>query len=200
MILRVAIALLLITLAACYPFDQTETHMNKSTLSVQQIVEALELEPHVEGGYFKQTFKSDSDIKIATKNGQRVTLTSIYYLLTADSPIGHFHKNTSDIMHYFHGGDPITYYLIYPSGELKKVILGSDLLAGHQLQFVVKGGVWKASKITTRGIYGYGLIGEAVAPGFEYIDMQLGKTSELINQFPQHEDLLKSLSRELITD
>ena len=42
------------------------------------------------------------------------------------------------------------------------------------MQMVVKGGTWKASKILTTGSYGYGLIGEAVAPGFEYIDMQLG--------------------------
>lgn len=170
------------------------------SLSVQQIVDALELEAHVEGGYFKQTFKANDDIVIDTAKGPRVTLTSIYYLLTADSPIGHFHMNTSDIMHYFHGGDPITYYLIYPNGELKEVILGPDLLAGHQLQFVVSGGVWKASRIATQGVYGYGLIGEAVAPGFEYSDMTLGKTSQLVTQFPQHSDLIQSMSRESVSN
>ncbi|GAB5380652.1 MAG: cupin domain-containing protein [Aliiglaciecola sp.] len=201
MILRFFILLFTSTLLACQPFKQSGTHVNEDqALSVQQIVEALQLEPHVEGGYFKQTFKAKDDIIIDTEKGVRFTMTSIYYLLTADSPIGHFHKNTSDIMHYFHAGDPITYYLMYPNGDLQQVVLGPDLLAGHTLQFVVKGGVWKASRISTDGIYGYGLIGEAVAPGFEYEDMQLGKTSDLLADFPQHADLIQSLSREKPSD
>ncbi|GAC14733.1 cupin domain-containing protein [Aliiglaciecola lipolytica] len=164
--------------------------------SVTQLVDKLGLEPHVEGGYFKQTFKANADPVIHTAKGPRVTLTSIYYLLTAQSPIGHFHRNTSDIMHYFHGGDPITYYLIYPDGRLETKTLGSDVLSGHEFQFVVEGGVWKASTIETNQANGYGLIGEAVAPGFEYEDMQLAVREELINTFPQHKDIIKHLTRE----
>ncbi len=165
-------------------------------LSVEDVVESLNLEPHVEGGYFRQTFKSVGDLAIATENGTRTLLTSIYYLLTKASPIGHFHRNTSHIMHYFHFGDPINYYLIYPDGELKEIILGPDIMSGQLLQFVVPGGVWKASKLDIHGQYGYGLIGEAVAPGFEYEDMQLGKTSDLLQAFPDHQSCIKALSRE----
>jgi predicted cupin superfamily sugar epimerase len=63
------------------------------------------------------------------------------------------------------------------------------------MQMMVKGGTWKASKISTSGKYGYGLIGEAVAPGFEYADMQLGKTANLIKQFPKYQTLIEELSR-----
>ena len=164
-------------------------------LSKQQLVDALNLEEHVEGGYFRQTFKSENPPYVETEQGQRSTLTSIYYLLTADSPIGHFHLNRSDIMHYFHAGDPITYYLIYPDGQLETVVMGPDVNEGQVFQFVVKGGVWKASTIGRTGEFGYGLIGEAVAPGFEYQDMCLGKPDALINQFPQHKTLISSLSR-----
>lgn len=58
-------------------------------------------------------------------------------------------------------------------------------VAGQKLQFVVLGGAWKASKILTDGQFGYGLIGEAVSLGFEYEDMELGKTSSLRKLFPQ---------------
>jgi predicted cupin superfamily sugar epimerase len=61
---------------------------------------------------------------------------------------------------------------------------------------MVKGGTWKASKVSLNGDYGYGLIGEAVAPGFEYSDMQLGKTSDLLEEFPQHTKLIVELSRD----
>ena len=163
--------------------------------SSEQLVAALQLEAHVEGGYFRQTFKADHRPTISTANGERVTMTSIYYLLTAASPKGHFHMNQSDIMHYFHGGDPITYYLIEPDGTLRTVVMGSDPTQGQQMQMVVKGGTWKASEIPTDGKFGYGLIGEAVAPGFEYADMQLGKSAELSAQFPAHAGLIGRLTR-----
>ncbi|MFT2090805.1 cupin domain-containing protein [Paraglaciecola sp. 2405UD69-4] len=164
-------------------------------LTTEQLVKALGLEGHVEGGYFKQTFKASHRPKILADNGLRTLMTSIFYLLSAESPIGHFHKNQSDIMHYFHTGDPITYYLLHPDGRLETHVMGPDPTKGHKMQMLVKGGIWKASKIPTDGDFGYGLIGEAVAPGFEYSDMQLGKTSELLSEFPQHTALIKTLSR-----
>jgi purine nucleoside permease/predicted cupin superfamily sugar epimerase len=164
--------------------------------TARQLAKSLNLESHVEGGYFRQTFKADHRPNIDTENGDRVTMTSIYYLLSAESPIGHFHMNQSDIMHYFHKGDPITYYMLEPDGSLQKTILGPDPIKGHQMQMMVKGGTWKASKISTNAKFGYGLIGEAVAPGFDYADMQLGKAATLLMQFPQHKDLIKELSRE----
>jgi predicted cupin superfamily sugar epimerase len=165
-------------------------------MTAEQLAKALNLEPHVEGGYFRQTFRADHRPNISTVNGDRVTMTSIYYLLSAQSPIGHFHMNQSDIMHYFHTGDPITYYMLNIDGSLQKTILGPDPTLGHQMQMMVKGGTWKASKISTDGKYGYGLIGEAVAPGFEYADMQLGNTVMLSMQFPLHAQVIEELSRE----
>jgi len=93
-------------------------------------------------------------------------------------------------------GDPITYYMLNADGSLQKSILGPDPIKGHQMQMMVKGGTWKASKISIGGKYGYGLIGEAVAPGFEYPDMQLGKMAILLKQFPQHKQIIDELSRE----
>ncbi|MBU3002886.1 cupin domain-containing protein [Paraglaciecola arctica] len=169
---------------------------NKSKMTAKQLAEALHLEAHVEGGYFRQTFKADHRPTIATENGDRVTMTSIYYLLSAESPIGHFHMNQSDIMHYFHMGDPITYFMLNPDGSLQKTILGPDPTKGQTMQMLVKGGTWKASKIPQDGQYGYGLIGEAVAPGFDYADMQLGKKASLLKQFPKYTQLITELSRD----
>ncbi|MEP0355007.1 cupin domain-containing protein [Paraglaciecola sp.] len=164
-------------------------------LATEQLVKALGLEGHVEGGYFKQTFKASHRPKISTDSGLRNLMTSIFYLLSAESPIGHFHMNQSDIMHYFHAGDPITYYLLRSDGSLETIVMGPDPTKGHKMQMMVKGGIWKASKIPTDGEYGYGLIGEAVAPGFEYEDMQLGETQRLLAEYPKHAELIKMLSR-----
>lgn len=161
-------------------------------LTTQQLVEALHLEPHVEGGYFRRTFQADHRDKIETPDGERYTLTSIYYLLTRESPTGHWHLNRSDIIHYYHLGGPISYYLIHPDGRLETVLMGPDPAQGQQLQLIVRGGTWKASHLEAGD---YGLISEAVAPGFDFADMTLGECEALLKQFPRHRELVLKFTR-----
>lgn len=157
------------------------------------VISELGLEPHVEGGYFKRTFQADHRPKIDTPRGERYTLTSIYYLLTREAPTGHWHLNQSDIIHFWHLGAPVRYYMIHPDGRLETAVLGPDLAAGQQLQLVVRGGVWKASNLAEGE---YGLVSEAVAPGFEYADMTLGERGELLDRFPGHAELIRAFTRE----
>jgi predicted cupin superfamily sugar epimerase len=174
----------------------TPAHSNEeqSEYTVEQLIKYLKLEGHVEGGFYRRTYEASNTAKITTQAGERYSMTSIFYLLSAESPIGHFHYNKSDIVHYFQMGDPITYYLINPQGELKTVVMGTNLAAGEQLQLTVPGGTWKASKIISGGTKGYSLISEAVSPGFDFADMTLGYHSLLINKFPQHKALILQLS------
>ena len=164
-----------------------------NAMDVEELIEQLGLEAHMEGGYFKRTFQADHRDKIDTGAGPRFTLTSIYYLLTRESPTGHWHLNQSDILHFFHLGDPVTYYLIHPDGSLETVVMGPDPAQGHLLQLPVKGGTWKASHLPNGD---YGLISEVVAPGFEYEDMALGDRTELIRRYPRHRVLIEAFSRD----
>lgn len=149
--------------------------MNKT-----EIIQQLKLSQHIEGGYFAETYRSLQQLRTDREGEQRHLLTSIFYLLTDDSPIDYFHKNQSDIIHYFHGGSPITYLIIHPDGQLEKQKLGSNFSQGEKFQLLVKGGYWKAAILETGE---YGLLGEAVAPGFDYRDMQIGDET-LLEEFP----------------
>ncbi|MEQ8514532.1 MAG: cupin domain-containing protein [Chromatocurvus sp.] len=162
--------------------------------TADQVVEQLGLEAHVEGGFFRRTYAAEERPTVATPQGDRYLMSSIFYLLTSQSPVGHFHRNRSDIVHYFHLGDPVTYYLLQPDGSLQTAVMGSDVLAGQKLQLTVPGGVWKASRLSG-GTHGYGLISEAVAPGFDYADMTLADRSALQSQFPAHRSLISALTR-----
>ncbi|TVT80756.1 cupin domain-containing protein [Pseudomonas sp. H3(2019)] len=173
----------------------TDSKPGRHTPSAQDIVAALDLEPHVEGGYYRRTFQSDRQPMVETAGGRRYAMTSIYYLLTGTSPVGHFHLNKSDIVHYYHVGDAIQYFLIYPDGALKTVVMGNDVTAGQCLQLHVPGGVWKASQLMA-GPGAYGLISEAVSPGFDFADMQLGSRRRLGELFPEHSALFERLARE----
>ena len=172
----------------------SEAHLKSfDRLSAETVVENLRLDSHVEGGFFRRTYASDYRLQTPTAR-DRCSMTSIFYLLATESPIGHFHINRSDIVHYFHLGDPISYYLIHPDGKLEIVVMGNNLLAGQLLQMTVPGGVWKASQIPADGEHGFGLVSEAVSPGFDYTDMRLGYCDELLELFPQYEELIRRLS------
>lgn len=131
---------------------------------------------------------------VETESGPRYLMTSIFYLLTKDSPIGHFHLNQSDIVHYYHLGDAIQYSLIFPDGTLKTVVMGKHINAEQKLQLHGPSGVWKASRLMD-GLSGYGLISEAVSPGFDYTDMTLGDWQALGEQFPEHSQLIGALTK-----
>ena len=189
--LRTALGVLLILGANV--FAEPSDSMPARSLTAAELVEHLGLDGHIEGGFFRRTYASDYTL-LTADDRERLSLSSIFYLLAAESPIGHFHLNQSDIVHYFHLGDPITYYLLHPTGKLETTVMGSDVRNGQVLQLTVPGGVWKASEIPANGSHGFGLISEAVTPGFEYDDMTLGYREQMLVSFPQHEGLIQRLS------
>lgn len=151
-------------------------------MNKRQLIEKLSLEPHIEGGYFSRTYSSELKTSTPSNPKPRCLLSSIFYMLTDDSPIGYLHKNKSDIIHYFHGGSPLSYLILDPDGNLDRQVLGADLDKGQRLQLIVRGGCWKATELVSGE---FGLISEAVSPGFDYEDMELAEQSRIKNQFPQ---------------
>jgi predicted cupin superfamily sugar epimerase len=169
--------------------------MTQRPVNAHDLIKALNLEPHVEGGFFRRTYQADHRGLLETTRGPRYLMTSIYYLLTAQSPVGQFHFNQSDILHYFHTGDAIEYSLIHADGSLETLVMGSDVLAEQHLQLHVPGGIWKASRLLD-GPNGFGLISEAVSPGFDFADMEMSQRRKLTAQFPQHRTLIEKLTRD----
>ncbi|NET38355.1 MAG: cupin domain-containing protein [Cyanothece sp. SIO1E1] len=150
-------------------------------MNKHDLIKQLSLVEHIEGGYFSETYRSESTLDTDREGRERATLTSIYYLLTDDRPVDHLHRNKSDILHYFQAGSPITYFILYPDGQLNKVKLGMGLEQGEVPQLLVPGGCWKAAVLAAGE---FGLLGEAVAPGFDYRDMEVAEADYFRSQFP----------------
>lgn len=155
--------------------------MDKHTL-----IERLDLKPHIEGGYYRRTYQSP--LTTETTGGSHSLLSSIYYMLTDDSPIGHFHRNQSDIIHYWHTGEALSYWLIDPQGQLTNTELGPS--KDQQLQLLVPGGFWKATQLKQGE---FGLLSEAVCPGFDFNDMQLASRKQMQQDFPALIDKISHL-------
>lgn len=132
-------------------------------------IEKLGLEPHPEGGYFRQTYKAEmmvqpsagsdaaeshSVARAATRVGPpaelfaaRAASTAIYFLLEGDN-FSAFHRLRSDEMWHFYAGSPLVVHVIDPSGEYSSIWLGDDREREEVFQAVVKAGCWFASEIS----------------------------------------------------
>ena len=158
-------------------------------MNKEEIIQQLGLVEHIEGGYFRETYRAAETQTTDREGKERAVLTSIYYLLTSDRPVDHFHCNTSAIMHYFQLGSSITYLTIDPAGKLSRTKLGLDFANGDVAQLLVPGGYWKAAVLESGEC---GLIGEAVAPGFDYRDMKIATPELFQTQFPNLWDECKA--------
>lgn len=79
------------------------------------VISALGLTPHFEGGYFAETFRPDAAAKIVSARGERLAMTVIYFMLDDAQKVA-FHSKHSDCIQFHLKGDPITYHLIHPDG------------------------------------------------------------------------------------
>ncbi|MEL4471876.1 cupin domain-containing protein [Shewanella algae] len=155
-------------------------------LTADDVIQALELEPHVEGGYFGRSFVSDSRF-----DDSRNLWTSIYFMLKTGE-VSHLHQLTADEMWYFHCGESLTIYMLSEQGELTEAQLGMDLAKGERPQVLVPKGTIFGSAMNNPG---YSLVGCMVAPGFTFDDFKLFGRDELLERFPEHQALINRLTR-----
>jgi uncharacterized protein len=139
--------------------------------------EKLGLELHPEGGYFRRIYTSQRCH--LTLHGERALVTSIYYLLDHEQPLGRLHRNRSDILHFFLDGGPVEYVLLGADGVLKR-----ERLDAQNRFLAVPGGSWKASRLLEGGTHA--LVSEVVAPGFDYDDHEFATEAALGREHAQH--------------
>lgn len=154
-------------------------------MKARQLIEKLELLPHPEGGWYRETYRSAETM--TTKNGaKRNVCTAIYFLLEGKDK-SHFHRIDSDETWFFHSGEALEIVMI-EGGNLRKVLLGNDILKGEMPQFTIAAKTWFAASIKS-GI-GFSLVSCTVAPGFDFADFELAERAKLITGFPELEKVI----------
>ncbi|WP_299625875.1 cupin domain-containing protein [uncultured Tenacibaculum sp.] len=164
-------------------------------MTAQEIVNKFDLTQHPEGGYFKETYRSDGIIKNENLSesfiGDRNHSTGIYFLLTSDS-FSAFHKINQDEMWHFYLGTTLKLHMISPEGEYSFVLIGNDILNNEVPQFVVPAQYWFAAEVVNENSFSF--TGCTVAPGFDFNDFVLPERKVLIELFPQHEEIITRLT------
>jgi predicted cupin superfamily sugar epimerase len=154
----------------------------------KEIIEKLQLLPHPEGGFYKETYRSAADISI--DGNVRQMCTSIYFMLEDDNK-SHFHRIKSDELWFFHLGEPLEIVTLN-NGMVETILLGSAIEKGELLQAVIPAGIWFGSRIKSQK--GFVLVSCTVAPGFDFADFELAKREDLLREYPHCEELVKELT------
>ena len=159
-------------------------------------IEKLKLQPHPEGGYYRETYRSteliSQDALPDRFSGQRCFSTAIYFLLPGED-FSAFHRiQQEEVWHYYAGGS-ITLHKITPAGEYSVAKLGLNIEQGERPQIIIKAGDYFAAEVSDKSTYA--LAGCTVAPGFDFADFDMPTRAALIQQYPQHQAVITRLTR-----
>ncbi|MEM8896334.1 MAG: cupin domain-containing protein [Bacteroidota bacterium] len=161
---------------------------------IEKVVSELGLIPHPEGGYYRETYRSNQFSIPPEELGidaARNLSTAIYFLLTKGN-FSAFHRIKQDEVWHHYLGDAIAIHCISPEGEYEKLLLGKKFENGELPQHVVKGGAWFASETLGE----YSLAGCTVAPGFDFADFEMAERSFLQDKYSDHESIIVKMTRE----
>jgi predicted cupin superfamily sugar epimerase len=134
-------------------------------VTASEIIEALRLLPHPEGGYFKETWRD------VPEGGGRGSGTAIYYLLR-HGEVSRWHRVDAAEIWHFYGGSPLE-LRIRDGGVATEAVLGNDLARGELPQLVVPAGAWQSARSRARPPEGYTLVGCTVSPAFRFEGFEL---------------------------
>ena len=134
-------------------------------MKVEQVIEALGLREHPEGGYFKETWRD------VPEGGERGSGTAIYYLLR-HGQVSVWHRIDATEIWHFYAGSPLE-LRTRNGGETTERVLGSDLARGERPQLVVPAGAWQSARSRAEEPEGYSLVGCTVSPAFLFEGFEL---------------------------
>lgn len=126
-------------------------------MSADEVVRLLDLQPHPEGGFYRETFRD------SVAPGGRSASTAIYYLLALDQVSAWHRVDATEVWHWY-AGAPMVITVSETGHDAAASHLGPDLRLGQRPQIVVPAGWWQ----TATSLGAWTLVGCTVAPGFRF--------------------------------
>ena len=166
-------------------------------MNAQHWIERLDLQPHPEGGYYRETYRAPFMLPqsvLPGYRGDRAASTAIYFLLE-ENQFSAFHRIRSDEMWHFYAGSALIVHVITPASEYREFLLGSNTERREEFQAVVPAGCWFGSSLRDTSDDSYALVGCTVSPGFDFADFEMARRTELLAHYPQHRAIIERLTR-----
>ena len=171
--------------------------MNPNT---ESLIQKLSLQPHPEGGYYRETYRAPLQVQSAKHASMRSAFTSIYFLL-GGGQYSAWHRVASDESWFFHEGSDVEVYSLLPPGSGEDGVVRTQTLGQVSgcYELTIAAGTWFAARPVQRD--SHSLVSCVVAPGFEFEDFELASKEQLIEagyqateQWPMIESLLVARS------
>jgi predicted cupin superfamily sugar epimerase len=188
--------------------------------TAEDLIATLDLSPHREGGYYRETYRSE--IGVATVNGKRSASTAVLYLLTHAEP-SRFHRLRSDELWFYHSGALAELVLLRPvEGKASARPGHHERLAEQRVigpgspYVLVPGGWWVAVRAIVgeqtdwgggraperrwtadrraKREYDWTLVSCVVTPGFDYADFEMADRDALLRDFPLAKEVILALT------
>ncbi len=137
-----------------------------------------------EGTLYKRTYACQKQFDTGVASG--TAMIGLYSRIPESS--SKFHRLSRDETWHFYKGDPFKLYLLYQDGSSREVTMGTDILAGQCVQFIVPAGVWQAGSLLPGSEYA--LFGCTVTPGFTADCFEAAIADELIEKYPNQKDII----------
>lgn len=162
--------------------------------SAEYWIEHLKLQHHPEGGFYRETYRSQETIPKEGLPGRfadaRNFSTAIYFLLRSQDR-SLLHRIKSDELWHYHAGGVLSIFVLR-GRDLSIHKLGPDPDQGQSLQIVIPAGSWFGAKVEQPD--SYTLSGCTVAPGFDFRDFELAEQELLTHEFPAFRDVIEMLT------
>ena len=135
-------------------------------MTADQLILALELAPHPEGGWYRETWRAEAN------PGERAAASAVYYVLMPGQR-SHWNRVDAEEIWLWHAGDPIDVSIAASdAGPVRTVRLGGRVAEGERPQLIVPKGHWQAADPVQEEA-GYTFISCIVAPAFEFSGFEL---------------------------
>lgn len=159
--------------------------IDRSNLNADKIIEKLQLEPHPEGGYFKEVYRSTDTVFSENSSEYRNSVTDIYFLLKKGD-VSRFHKVLHDEIWNFYMGAPLR-LIDYSDNCMNEVVLGGENL---NFKHTIIANNWQGAE----SLGEFTLVGCTVAPGFDFKDFSfMTSTDDIETIKTKYPDYLKFL-------
>lgn len=159
---------------------------------IELLIQELNLIPHPEGGFYRETYRSEEVLNDINRN----LVTTIYFLLRSED-ISHFHRIMSDEHWFFHAGSPLVVHTLDNNGHHKHLV-GLELNKRETPHFIVPKNTIFGSQVLEKN--SYSLVSCLVSPGFDFADFELIKRAELLKEFPQHKEIIEIMGMKKIKE
>ncbi|MGF6725777.1 putative cupin superfamily sugar epimerase [Paraburkholderia sp. GAS41] len=165
--------------------------MSTLKLAKDELIRRFDLQPHPEGGFFRETYRSTATMTREGSEATRAVSTAIYYLL-CDGAHSAWHRIKSDEVWHFYAGEPLLVHVLDAAGKHVTHRLGNPLThPGTVFQAVVAAGLWFAAECEDPATFA--LVGCTVAPGFEFSEFELADIDALQSAYPAQAEFIGRL-------